>query len=71
VVIKVGTAWHGYEILAPLALWFHGGAPDGSRRPGHGVSRADAIAEFLAAGFVVREEVPKWSSPLWLVVFGK
>jgi hypothetical protein len=57
--------------FAPGALWFHGGAPDGTRRPGHGVSRADAIAEFTAAGFVVREEVPDWSGPLWLVVFSR
>jgi SAM-dependent methyltransferase len=55
----------------PGALWFHGGAPDGVRRPGHGVSRADAIAEFQRAGFTVREEISKWSGPLWLVVFGR
>ena len=53
----------------PGALWFHDGPPDGSRRPGHGVSRADAITAFRAAAFTVREEVLDWSGPLWLVVF--
>lgn len=55
----------------PGTLWFHGGAPDGSRRPGHGVSRADTIAEFRTAGFVVRQELSDWSRPLWLVVLGR
>lgn len=53
----------------PNALWLHGGAPDGTRRAGHGVSRADAIAEFRRAGLVVKEERGDWSRPLWLVVF--
>jgi SAM-dependent methyltransferase len=53
----------------PGALWFHGGAPDGVRRPGHGVPRTETIAEFQAAGFRVREEIQNWSGPLWLVVF--
>ena len=53
----------------PGTLWFHGGAPDGSRRSGHGVARLDAIAEFKTAGFAVREEVAQWSGPLWLAVF--
>jgi ubiquinone/menaquinone biosynthesis C-methylase UbiE len=57
--------------FAPETLWFHRGAPDGSRRTGHGVGRLDAIAELTAAGFVVREEVASWSPPLWLVVFGR
>jgi hypothetical protein len=52
----------------PGTLWLHGGKPDGTRRPGHGVSRRDALAEFAAAGFVVREEHPDWSRPLWLAV---
>jgi ubiquinone/menaquinone biosynthesis C-methylase UbiE len=53
----------------PGALWLHGGAAEGTRRAGHGVSRADAIAEFGRAGFVVRHDVRAWSGPLWLVVF--
>jgi SAM-dependent methyltransferase len=53
----------------PGKLWFHGGAPDGTRRPGHGVSIADTIAEFQAAGFIVRQQQADWSGPLWLVVF--
>ena len=53
----------------PGALWLHGGKPDAaSRRPGHGVSRQDAIAELRAAGFEVRLEVPRWSGPMWLVM---
>jgi hypothetical protein len=50
-------------------LWFHGGRPaDASeRRPGHGVARADAIAELTAAGFRVEQEVAEWSGPMWLV----
>jgi SAM-dependent methyltransferase len=67
------TVRHGGSVAVidfePGALWFHGGAPDGVRRPGHGVSRAEAIAEFQRAGFTVREEIPDWSGPLWLVVF--
>jgi SAM-dependent methyltransferase len=53
----------------PGTLWLHGGKPAGPRRPGHGVGRADAIAEFEAAGFVVREQRADWSRPLWLVIF--
>ena len=54
----------------PGALWLHGGRPDdASRRPGHGVSREDAIAEFRTAGFDVRRQVPRWSGPMWLIVF--
>ena len=55
----------------PGTLWFHTGAPDGSRRSGHGVARLDAIAEFKTAGFAVREDVAQWSGPLWLVVLGR
>jgi ubiquinone/menaquinone biosynthesis C-methylase UbiE len=55
----------------PGALWLHGAKPGGTRRPGHGVSRADAIAEFEAAGFVVREQSPDWSRPLWLMVLAR
>jgi hypothetical protein len=53
------------------ALWFHGGkAGDASvRRPGHGVSREDAIAEITAAGFELEKEDPRWSRPMWLLVF--
>jgi 2-polyprenyl-3-methyl-5-hydroxy-6-metoxy-1,4-benzoquinol methylase len=53
------------------ALWFHGGRPDdaAARRPGHGVSRAAAIKEITAAGFVVEKEFPDWSRPMWLTVF--
>ena len=57
--------------FAPSALWLHDGAPDGTRRPGHGVSRADTIREFQAAGLVVRDERADWSSPLWVVVFAR
>jgi SAM-dependent methyltransferase len=55
----------------PGSLWFHGGRPDGAsdRRPGHGVSRAAAIAEFRAAGFRLEHEAPRWSQPMWLVMF--
>jgi SAM-dependent methyltransferase len=55
----------------PSALWFHGGSPDDAspRRPGHGVSRLAAIAEFKAAGFEVATSDPNWSPPLWLTVF--
>jgi SAM-dependent methyltransferase len=53
----------------PGTLWLHGGRPDGSRRPGHGVARGDAIGEFEAAGFIVRQQDADWSRPLWLVVF--
>ena len=53
----------------PGTLWLHGGQPnDASRRPGHGVSREDAIAEFRTAGFDVRREIPRWSGPMWLIV---
>lgn len=55
----------------PGALWFHGGRPAEAsvRRPGHGVSRAAAIAEFGAAGFTVEREIPAWGGPMWLVLF--
>jgi ubiquinone/menaquinone biosynthesis C-methylase UbiE len=54
----------------PGALWLHGGKPDdASRRPGHGVSRQDTIAELRSAGFEVRHEMARWSGPMWLVVF--
>jgi ubiquinone/menaquinone biosynthesis C-methylase UbiE len=54
----------------PGALWLHGGKPDeAGRRPGHGVSRRDAITEITTAGFTVREEVARWSGPMWLVAF--
>ena len=53
----------------PGALWLHGGKPDdASRRPGHGVSRQDAVAEFRSAGFEPRLEVPRWSGPMWLIL---
>jgi SAM-dependent methyltransferase len=57
----------------PGALWFHGGRPaDASeRRPGHGVSRSAADAEFEAAGFRVELARPNWSRPLWLTVFSR
>ena len=57
--------------FAPGTLWLHGGAPDGTRRPGHGVSREQTIAELRGAGFVVRQQVAEWSRPLWLVVFSR
>jgi hypothetical protein len=54
----------------PDALWLHSPTPDAAgRRPGHGVSREAAVAEVLQAGFDVREEIPRWSGPMWLVVF--
>jgi hypothetical protein len=53
----------------PGALWLHGGSPDdASRRPGHGVSRRDAISELRPAGFELRREAALWSNPMWLVV---
>jgi predicted methyltransferase len=54
----------------PGALWLHGGRPGDSstRRPGHGVSRADAVAELTKAGFRVEREIPDWSGPMWLVL---
>ena len=57
--------------FAPGTLWLHGGASGGPRRPGHGVSREDAIAELRSAGFVVRQQYAEWSRPLWLVVFSR
>ena len=53
------------------ALWFHGGRPDdaSARRAGHGVNRADAIAELTAAGFQLEKEIPDWSGPMWLAMF--
>jgi SAM-dependent methyltransferase len=53
------------------ALGFHGGRPADTsvRRPGHGVTRADAIAELSAAGFRLEREEPHWSAPMWLLVF--
>jgi SAM-dependent methyltransferase len=55
----------------PGALWFHGGRPEDSaaRRPGHGVSRADAVAELTAAGFQLERETARWSGPMWLLMF--
>jgi SAM-dependent methyltransferase len=54
----------------PGALWLHGGKPDdASPRPGHGVSRQDAIREFRTAGLEPRRDIPDWSGPMWLVVF--
>ena len=54
----------------PGSLWLHGGSPDDAiRRPGHGVSRQDAIREFRTAGFEPRQDIPDWSGPMWLVVF--
>jgi ubiquinone/menaquinone biosynthesis C-methylase UbiE len=55
----------------PGMLWFHRTVPHGSRRSGHGVTRVEAIAELTAAGFVVRQDVPDWSGPLWLVIVGR
>jgi len=52
----------------PNGLWLHDSVP-GSRRPGHGVARADVIREMRTAGFQVRHDVPSWSGPLWLVLF--
>lgn len=60
--------WIAIIDFDPDALWLHGRAPDGTRRPGHGVSRKAAIAEFQRAGFVLKEERADWSRPLWLVV---
>ena len=57
--------------FAPGTLWLHGGAAGGPRRPGHGVSREDTIAELRSAGFVVRQQMADWSRPLWLVVFSR
>ena len=53
------------------ALWFHGGRPGDTsvRRPGHGVDRADAIAELTAAGFQLEKEIADWGSPMWLLMF--
>jgi SAM-dependent methyltransferase len=55
----------------PGALWFHGGRPDdtSARRPGHGVSRQDAIRELSAAGFQLEKEEAAWSGPMWLLMF--
>jgi SAM-dependent methyltransferase len=55
----------------PGALWLHGARPADSsaRRPGHGVSRSDTIAELTSAGFRVVRDVADWSGPMWLVVF--
>ena len=55
----------------PGDLWFHGGRPGDTseRRPGHGVSRADVIAELTAAGLVLEQEIPRWSGPMWLLLF--
>jgi hypothetical protein len=38
----------------PDTLWLHGGASDGTRRPGHGVARADAIADGQFKGIVMK-----------------
>jgi SAM-dependent methyltransferase len=53
------------------ALWFHGGRPGdtSARRPGHGVDRADAIAELTAAGFELEREIEDWGGPMWLAMF--
>ncbi|MCA1562086.1 MAG: class I SAM-dependent methyltransferase [Acidobacteria bacterium] len=55
----------------PGALWLHGGRPSdtAARRPGHGVARADARAEFERAGFRVEQEIPRWGGPMWLLSF--
>jgi SAM-dependent methyltransferase len=55
----------------PGALWFHGGRPDDApaRRPGHGVSMSEAIAEVTAAGFTLESSNPSWSRPLWMAMF--
>jgi SAM-dependent methyltransferase len=54
----------------PGALWLHGGRPgEAGRRPGHGVGRPAAIVELRSAGFEVRQEVPQWGGPMWLVLF--
>jgi SAM-dependent methyltransferase len=55
----------------PGELWFHGGRPDDTseRRPGHGVSRADVIAELSNAGLVLEQEIARWSGPMWLLLF--
>ena len=56
----------------PGALWLHGGKPEaGSRRPGHGVSRRDAIAELGTAGFEARLEIARWGGPMWLILLHK
>ena len=56
--------------IEPGALWLHVGlASAGGRRPGHGVARADVIAEMRAAGFTLRREVPRWGGPMWLALF--
>jgi SAM-dependent methyltransferase len=54
----------------PGALWFHGGRPSeaSARRPGHGVAMTDAIAELRSAGFIVEQQIPRWSGPMWLVL---
>jgi ubiquinone/menaquinone biosynthesis C-methylase UbiE len=55
----------------PGALWLHGERPEeaSDRRSGHGVSRADTIAEFRSAGFRLEMDVPQWSGPMWLLAF--
>jgi len=55
----------------PGALWLHGARPSDTaeRRPGHGVARAEALAEFQRAGFRVDQEVPRWGGPMWLLLF--
>jgi SAM-dependent methyltransferase len=55
----------------PGALWFHGNGPAeaADRRPGHGVARADAVAEFTAAGFRLERDIARWSGPMWLLLF--
>lgn len=53
------------------ALWLHGGRPGdtSSRRAGHGVERADAIAELTAAGFQLEQEIADWGGPMWFAMF--
>ncbi|HSC27930.1 MAG TPA: class I SAM-dependent methyltransferase [Vicinamibacterales bacterium] len=55
----------------PGALWFLGGRPADTSEPrtGHGVSRAQALAEFTAAGFRLEREDSRWSGPMWLMLF--
>ena len=57
----------------PGGVWFLGKRPDGAsdRRAGHGVSRAEALAELTPAGFRLEQDIASWSGPMWFLMFRK